>query len=48
MKVSYQWLSQYLSKEITPEIVSKTLTSIGLEVSGIETFETIKGGLKVW
>ncbi len=46
MKVSYQWLSQYLSKEITPEIVSKTLTSIGLEVSGIETFETIKGGLK--
>lgn len=46
MKISYNWLKQYIHFDLTPEITAKYLTSCGLEVEGIEEFETIKGGLK--
>ena len=46
MKISYNWLSQYLSLEESPEETSALLTSIGLEVEGLERFESIKGGLE--
>ena len=46
MKISHNWLKQFLSVEIAPEETSKILTSIGLEVESMETFQTIKGGLE--
>ncbi|MDP4208393.1 MAG: phenylalanine--tRNA ligase subunit beta [Bacteroidota bacterium] len=46
MNISYNWLKQYIDIDLPAEEVGKILTSIGLEVEGIETFETIKGGLK--
>ena len=46
MKISYNWLKSYLDIEHAPDALAELLTSIGLEVAGIETFESIKGGLK--
>src|SRR6478672_11508158 len=46
MTISYKWLSEYLPVKIEPERLSKILTSIGLEVEKMETFEEVKGGLK--
>jgi phenylalanyl-tRNA synthetase beta chain len=46
MTVSYNWLSEYLPVKIDPERLSHILTSIGLEVERMESFEEIKGGLK--
>jgi phenylalanyl-tRNA synthetase beta chain len=46
MTISYKWLSEYLPVAIEPERLSKILTSIGLEVEKMETFEEVKGGLK--
>ena len=46
MKISYNWLSQYIHLNESPEEVSELLTSIGLEVEGVEHFESLKGGLK--
>ncbi len=46
MKISYNWLKDYLQCELTPEQVAQALTSIGLEVDGVEEVEQIPGGLK--
>ena len=47
MKVSWNWLNEYLTCEnLTIEEASSVLTSIGLEVEGIEAYESIKGGLE--
>ena len=45
MKVSYNWLKDYLECDLTPEEVAAALTSIGLEVDSLETVEEIPGGL---
>lgn len=46
MKISVSWLRRYLPVTISAEEIGKLLTSSGLEVENIESFETIKGGLK--
>lgn len=46
MKISYNWLKQFLNLQITHIQVSEILTDIGLEVEGIEHFESVKGGLE--
>ena len=46
MKVSYNWLKQYLSLNLSATEISKHLTSIGLEVEAVEKVESVKGGLK--
>ncbi len=46
MKISYNWLSQYIHLDESPAEVSELLTSIGLEVEGEESFESLKGGLR--
>lgn len=46
MKISYNWLKEYIDIDIDPIKLEKILTSIGLEVEGIETFQSIKGGLE--
>lgn len=46
MKVSYNWLKDYLDVDLPWEKVSEILTEIGLEEEGVEHTESIKGGLK--
>ena len=46
MKISYSWLSEYIKTDLSPEKLADVLTNIGLEVEGMETFETVKGGLE--
>jgi len=46
MKISLNWLRDYIKIENTPDEISEVLTAIGLEVEGMEEVETIKGGLK--
>jgi len=46
MKVSLNWLKDYLNIEESPEKVAEWLTDCGLEVEGLEKTESIKGGLK--
>ena len=46
MVISYKWLSDYLPEEISIEKLSEILTSIGLEVEGLEPVEYVKGGLE--
>lgn len=46
MNISYKWLKEYVDFDMTAEEVAVALTSIGLEVGGIEEVQTIRGGLK--
>lgn len=46
MKISYNWLKTLININQSAEEVAELLTSSGLEVEGIEEFESIKGGLK--
>mgnify|MGYP002713046507 CR=1 FL=1 len=46
MKISYNWLRQYIDIDQSPEELSKILTDTGLEVEGLEKHETIKGGFE--
>ncbi|MGN0028531.1 MAG: phenylalanine--tRNA ligase subunit beta [Marinilabiliaceae bacterium] len=46
MNVSYNWLKRYINLSLSPEQLSDLLTSIGLEVDGMETTDSIKGGLE--
>lgn len=44
MKLSYNWLSKYLSVSLNPHELSSILTNIGLEVEGLSKTESVKGG----
>jgi phenylalanyl-tRNA synthetase beta chain len=46
MIISYNWLCDYLPVKIEPERLSRILTSVGLEVEGLEQYEAVRGGLK--
>jgi len=46
MKISYNWLKNYINTNLSVKDVSKILTDTGLEVEGIEHFESVKGGLE--
>lgn len=46
MKISYNWLSQFIKLTENAEKTGELLTDLGLEVEGITRFESIKGGLK--
>ena len=45
MKISINWLKEYLETNSTPEEISDILTNLGLEVEKILPFESVKGGL---
>jgi len=45
MKISLNWLNEYLSSKISEKEAEEILTSVGLEVEDVELFESIKGGL---
>lgn len=46
MKISYNWLKQFLKTDWTPEQTSELLTDLGLEVEGVELYQSVKGGLE--
>jgi len=46
MKISFNWLKQYISFDLSPEETGNYLTNCGLEVESIDKFEPIKGGLQ--
>ena len=46
MNISYKWLKDYVDFNMSAEEVAAALTSVGLEVGGVEEVQSIKGGLK--
>ncbi|MCB0800047.1 MAG: phenylalanine--tRNA ligase subunit beta, partial [Bacteroidales bacterium] len=46
MKISYNWLREYLDFDAGPEELSVILTSLGLEVEGMEEWVSVRGGMK--
>ncbi len=46
MRVSFDWLKSIIDIDKSPEEIADILTSLGLEVEGIDRIEKIKGGLK--
>lgn len=46
MKISYKWLKEYVDFNLSADEVAAALTSIGLEVDGVEEVQSIKGGLE--
>lgn len=46
MKISYRWLKSYINTELPADEVARILTDIGLEVEGVEPFDTLPGGLR--
>ncbi len=45
MKISYNWLKQFIKLPNNPEETGHLLTDLGLEVEGIHNFQSVKGGL---
>ena len=46
MRISYNWLKQFIKLDLPSEETAAILTDLGLEVEVVETFESVKGGLK--
>jgi len=46
MKISVNWLKEYIPVDLEPVEIARILTDCGLEVEAIESFETVKGGLE--
>jgi len=45
MKISYNWLKEYINFSLTPQDLSILLTNCGLEVEELEHWQSVKGGL---
>ncbi|MCC6600890.1 MAG: phenylalanine--tRNA ligase subunit beta, partial [Crocinitomicaceae bacterium] len=46
MKISYNWLKDYISTDLGPDKTAEILTAIGLETEAVEIVEKIPGGLR--
>ncbi|KAA2217036.1 phenylalanine--tRNA ligase subunit beta [Maribacter flavus] len=46
MKISYNWLKQFINIDWNSQKTGELLTDLGLEVEGITPFESVKGGLE--
>lgn len=46
MKISLNWLKEFIHLDLDSENISQYLTDIGLEVEGFEEIESVRGGLK--
>lgn len=46
MKISYNWLKEFIDTDKSPEEISKILTGTGLEVESLEKVQAIAGGLE--
>ena len=45
MKLSYNWLKDYLQTSLSPKEIADAMTSIGIEVDSVSEQEEIPGGL---
>ncbi len=46
MKISYNWLSNYIDTGLNPQETAEKLTSVGLEVEGLEHYSTLPKGIE--
>lgn len=46
MTISYQWLSDFITLDMSPDELGEMLTGTGLEVESISSFESVRGNLK--
>src|SRR5664280_2125656 len=46
MKISYNWIKDYLNIDLEPAKVAEILTDIGLEIEGMEEWVSVMGGLE--
>ena len=46
MKISYNWIKQFIKTDWNSERTSELLTDLGLEVEGVTPFQSVKGGLE--
>lgn len=46
MKISYNWLKQFINIDWEAEKTGELLTDLGLEIEGIEAYQSVKGGLE--
>ncbi len=46
MKISYNWLKQFIKTDLKSDETASLLTDLGLEVEGIEKYQSVKGGLE--
>ncbi len=46
MKISYNWLKQFISIDWDAEKTGELLTDLGLEIEGIDSYQSVKGGLE--
>lgn len=46
MRISYNWLKQFIKLDLPSEETAALLTDLGLEVEVVEKFQTVKGGLQ--
>ena len=46
MKISYNWLKQFININWDAQKTGDLLTDLGLEIEGIEDFVSVKGGLE--
>jgi phenylalanyl-tRNA synthetase beta chain len=46
MKISYNWIKDYLKIDLDPHRVASILTGIGLEIEGTGEWTSVKGGLE--
>jgi len=46
MRISYNWLKQFIKLDWNSEDTSALLTDLGLEVEGVDKYESLKGGLE--
>ncbi len=46
MNISYNWLKEYATFDLTPTAVADALTSVGLETGSVDEVESVRGGLK--
>lgn len=46
MKISYNWLKNFINTDKTPEEISRILTGTGLEVESLEKVQAVPGGLE--
>ena len=46
MKISYNWLKQFIKIDWKSEETAALLTDLGLEVESVEKFQSVKGGLE--
>tara|TARA_B100000902_G_scaffold48580_1_gene55596 strand:- start:35099 stop:37531 length:2433 start_codon:yes stop_codon:yes gene_type:complete len=46
MRISLNWLKEYINTDLSVDVISNILTNIGLEVEKITNVQSVKGGLE--